>query len=37
MKKLLVLLATLTLSVTMLFAGCSLIGADGLNGRDGKD
>lgn len=37
MKKLLVLLATLALSVTMLFAGCSLTGADGLNGRDGKD
>ncbi len=37
MKKILILLATLTLSVSMLFAGCSLTGADGINGRDGKD
>lgn len=37
MKKLLCIFASLTLSVSMLFAGCSLTGADGIDGRDGKD
>ena len=37
MKKLLWLLASIALSVTMLFAGCSLTGTDGIDGRDGKD
>ena len=37
MKKLFCILASVTLSVAMLFAGCSLKGADGIDGRDGKD
>ncbi len=37
MKKLLCILGAVTLTVSMFFAGCSLKGADGLNGRDGKD
>ena len=37
MKKLFCLLASIALSVTMLFAGCSFTGADGVDGRDGKD
>ncbi|MDE7439827.1 MAG: S1C family serine protease [Clostridia bacterium] len=37
MKKLLCILASVALSVSMLFAGCSLTGADGRDGRDGKD
>lgn len=37
MKKLFCLLASLLLSVVMLFCGCSFLGADGIDGRDGKD
>ena len=37
MKKLLCILASLSLSFVMLFAGWSLKGADGTDGRDGKD
>ena len=37
MKKIFVFLASLILSVTMLFAGCSFFGNDGVDGRDGKD
>lgn len=37
MKKLFCILASLALSVTILFSGCSFLGADGKDGRDGKD
>lgn len=37
MKKLFCILASLALSVTILFSGCSFFGSDGLDGRDGKD
>lgn len=37
MKKLICLLASVALSLTILFTGCSLAGADGVDGRDGKD
>ena len=37
MKKLFCILASLVLSITMLFSGCSLMGTDGVDGRDGKD
>ena len=37
MKKLFCFLASVVLSAVMLFAGCSLLGADGIDGRDGKD
>ena len=37
MKKLFCILASVVLSVAMLFAGCSFFGADGIDGRDGKD
>ena len=37
MKKLFCLLASLALSFTLLFTGCSIFGTNGVDGRDGKD
>ena len=37
MKKLFYFLASIALSMAMLFAGCTLVGKDGMDGRDGKD
>ena len=37
MKKLFLVLASVVLSLIMLFTGCSLTGKDGIDGRDGKD
>ena len=37
MKKLFYFLASIALSMSMLFVGCTLVGANGRDGRDGKD